>query len=262
MPCLEVTSTISRCLYCFPGPAGRKIVSRLKFTRAEAPDWFEWCNRLLVGEGGSESWIDVSSASRSKFRWRPARPPWIVARTPATWICQGRSTCGPRYSGGCRFRGDPRVLTLFSHACLTRRGSRTRSRSGGRGGRRRSTVGSSRPCSCTVAPGAAYKVPSRGAALLVPSSSGRGDALTLFFCVRACVQSTSAPRLPCKSGATRRSSSPRSCWRNHSPLSLSLSHCNCKQNESIRLCHEQKTKRWSTPLATRADVGRLTPHLF
>jgi hypothetical protein len=45
-------------------------------------------------------WIDVSSASRSKFRWRPARPPWIVARTPATWICQGRSTCGPRYSGG------------------------------------------------------------------------------------------------------------------------------------------------------------------
>lgn len=41
------TSAFSRCLYCFPGSAGREIVWRLKFTRAEAPDCFEWCNRLL-----------------------------------------------------------------------------------------------------------------------------------------------------------------------------------------------------------------------
>jgi hypothetical protein len=75
-----------------------------------------------------------------------------------------------------------------SHACLTRRGSRTRSRSSGRGGRRTSTVGSSRPCSCTVAPGAAYKAPSR------PSRSffirTRRGTHTLLLCsfVRSCVR--------------------------------------------------------------------------
>jgi hypothetical protein len=40
----------------------------------------------------------------------------------------------------------------------TRRGSRTRSRSSGRSGRRTSTGGSWRRCSYTAAPGAAYKV--------------------------------------------------------------------------------------------------------
>ena len=111
--------------------------------------------------------------------------------------------------------------SLASTLCPTRRGSRTRSPSSGRSGRRTSTGASSRPCSCTAAPGAASKV--RAAA--VPVSLPRACLVTprptpdahprFFFSVR--LQSTSAPRPPCKSGATRRSSSPRSCNR---PASL------------------------------------------
>lgn len=71
---------------------------------------------------GPEFW-KFSPVVRSKFRWQPAIPPWINARTlwiPATWIRQGRSTC-PRYSSGesrprrlAQIRAiRPRVLTLF-----------------------------------------------------------------------------------------------------------------------------------------------------
>jgi hypothetical protein len=44
------TSTIARCLYCFPGPAGREIVWRLKFTRAEvsASAWMVYRKHALL----------------------------------------------------------------------------------------------------------------------------------------------------------------------------------------------------------------------
>ncbi|XP_066331620.1 cell wall protein AWA1-like isoform X1 [Miscanthus floridulus] len=109
--------------------------------------------RIGFGKFGLDSSTGWRWPLWSNFRWQPTRPPLPIERAveppcitlwiPATWICQGRSTC-------------------------PRRGSRTRSRSSGRSGRRTSTGGSLRPCSCTVAPGAAYKV-------VRESSSGTGS---------------------------------------------------------------------------------------
>jgi hypothetical protein len=134
----------------------------LKFTR---PDWFGRCNRTFLGP---ELWVfpplpaanfDGNRRDRRGSSQGPSRPPPRHGFVRGGARPQGIATAAANRGRGCSIRAIRVFSFCFFHACLTcRRGSRTRSRSSGRSGRRTSTGGSWRPCSCTVAPGATYKV--------------------------------------------------------------------------------------------------------
>jgi hypothetical protein len=171
----------------------------LKFTR---PDWFGRCNRTFLGP---KLWVfpplpaansDGNRRDRRGSLQGPSRPPRHgFVRGGAR--PQGIATAAANRGRGCSIRAIRVFSFCFFHACLTaltcRRGSRTRSRSSGRSGRRTSTGGSWRPYRCTVAPGATYKVRNVPASLslsLHPRSfvlrQDEEEALTLFFSARAC----------------------------------------------------------------------------